>query len=85
MGFTEPNGSAQGVGIVNLESGYISFSGSLMLNQDGTVFIDSGKDFESGDDVDIIIPFDEDAVNAIFSENRDYALEKALEFIYEMN
>ncbi|MBR1865625.1 MAG: peptidase S41 [Lachnospiraceae bacterium] len=81
MGFTEPNGSAQGVQGVELESGTLSLSAQLLLDRNGDVFIDSGIDRESGDDVDLIIPFDEEAVRALFDEGQDYVLEKALEYM----
>ena len=81
MGFTEPNGSAQGVGsiVFKNESG-ISFSGSLLLDENGNPSVDSGADYESGNDVDVIVPFDEDAVRVIFDEGGDYLLQKALEY-----
>lgn len=81
MGFTEPNGSAQGVQAVELESGTLSLSAVLLLDRNGDVFIDSGIDRESGDDVDLIIPFDEEAVRVLFDEGQDYVLEKALAYL----
>lgn len=81
MGFTESNGSAQGVGMVELESGMLSISAQLLLDRNGDVFVDSGVDRESGDDVDIIIPFDEEAVRALFDKGEDYVLQKALEYM----
>ena len=80
IGFTEPNGSAQGVGGVYFDNdSMLGFSGSLLLDENGDVSVDSGEDYESGNDVDIRVPFDEEAVKAIFDEGRDYLLEKALE------
>ncbi|MDE5768462.1 MAG: hypothetical protein K2H82_03675 [Oscillospiraceae bacterium] len=82
MGFTESNGSAQGVSSpVVLESGTLVFSTSLMLNQAQEILIDSGTDHQSGNTLDIRIPFDEDAMNAIFIRDEDYLLTKALEFL----
>ncbi|MGN1120540.1 MAG: S41 family peptidase, partial [Oscillospiraceae bacterium] len=80
MGFTETNGSAQGVGQLPLERGTLSFSGSLVLNADGTPFVDTGADRESGNDIDIRVPLDSQAVTAIFDKGEDYLLSKAVEF-----
>ncbi len=80
IGFTEPNGSAQGVGGLQFANGTkLSFSGSLLLDENGDVSVDSGFDHESGNDIDVRIPFDEDAVKAIFDEGSDYLVIKALE------
>ena len=80
IGFTEPNGSAQGVGGAYFDNdSMLSFSGSLLLDENGDVSVDSGADYESGNDIDIRVPFDEEAVKAIFDEGRDYLLMKAVE------
>ena len=79
MGFTEPNGSAQGVSSINSESGTLLLSSSAVLDKDGSVFIDSDESRQSGDDLDIRIPFDEEAVHEIFDEDNDYIMDKALE------
>lgn len=81
MGFTKSCGCAQGVTIIMMSSGGISLSGSLMLNEDGTVWIDAGADMKSGSPLDIRVPLDEDAVKAIFVDDTDYLLEKALEHL----
>ena len=78
MGFTEPNGSAQAVGGIEMENGSLQFSNCVMLDEDGSIFIDSGKDRQSGSDADIIVPFDSEAIHALFDEKRDYVLEQAL-------
>lgn len=78
MGLTEPNGSAQGVSLCQMEHGNVCFSCSRVLNEDGTVFVDSGTDRESGNDIDIRIPLDAAAVRAMFDEDRDYVMEFAL-------
>lgn len=80
MGFTEPNGSAQGVGGLIFDNDYVlSFSGSLLLDENGDVSVDSGIDHESGNDVDIRVPFDEEAIKAIFDDGEDHLVAKALE------
>ncbi|MGN0667257.1 MAG: S41 family peptidase [Huintestinicola sp.] len=79
MGFTEANGSAQGIGIAVSGKAKLSFSNCLMLDREGNVFIDSGTDFESGNDIDIRIPFDENAVRVLFDEDGDYVMQMAVE------
>lgn len=81
MGFTEPNGSAQGIGGVYLDNGMFQFSSALLLDENGDISVDSGVDFESGNDVEIKIPFDSEAVTALFDNNEDYLLNKALEYL----
>ena len=80
MGFTEPNGSGQGLNGIYLESGDLHFSSALMMNRNGDIYIDSGVDRESGNQVDIVIPFDEEAVRVLFEEDGDYVLQKCLEY-----
>lgn len=81
MGFTESTGSAQGVGSMGLTRGILSFSGSLVLNRDGTPFVDAGTDRESGNDIDIRVPLDEAAITALYDRGEDYLLEKAMEYL----
>ena len=80
MGFTEPNGSGQGVNGIELKSGVLSFSSSLMLDKDGSIYVDSGTDRESGNEIDMVIPFDKEAVRVLFDEGGDYVLQKCLEY-----
>lgn len=81
MGFTKSNGSAQGVGSVGLDNGMLWFSSSLVLERDGSVFIDAGVDGICGNDVDIKVPFDENAVRVLFDNSGDYVMQKALEYL----
>lgn len=83
MGFTKPSGSAQGCSAVKLESGMMSYSSSLMLNRDGTIFIDCGTDMISGNNLDIKVPFDEKAVEEIFGRHNDYLMDYALTYLEE--
>jgi len=80
MGFTEPNGSGQGLNGINLESGDLSFSSALMMSRNGEIYIDSGVDRESGNQIDVVIPFDAEAVRVLFDEGGDYVLQKCLEY-----
>lgn len=84
MGFTEPAGSAQGVSYIGLASGDLYYSAALMLNKDGSVFIDSGTDYQSGDDVHIKVPFDEEAFDALFERNEDHLMELSLDMLANM-
>ncbi|MCQ2469081.1 MAG: S41 family peptidase [Ruminococcus sp.] len=81
MGFTQPNGSAQGVSGIDLKYGSLSCSSSVMLDRNGDIFIDSGTERQASDDIDIIIPFDEKAAHAIFDDDKDYVMDYALEYL----
>lgn len=84
IGFTEPAGSAQGVASVTLKSGSLAYSAALMLNEDGTVFVDSGTDLQADDDVQIKVPFDEQAFQALFDNGEDYLLDYSLDYLANM-
>ncbi|HAG14292.1 MAG TPA: peptidase S41 [Ruminococcus sp.] len=82
IGFTEPNGSGQAIGRTYGQNVGVSFSNCVCLGEDGEIFIDSGIDRQSGDgDAVQIIPFDAEAIHALFDENQDYVLDKALEML----
>lgn len=81
MGFTEPCGSAQGISSIELESGSVSISASLMLDSDGSVYIDSGADRQSGSTLDIQVPFDETAMKSLYEDGEDYLMKKAEELL----
>ena len=85
IGFTEPAGSAQGVAGIDLKSGTLAYSAALMLNKDGTVFVDSGTDYQADDDVQIKVPFDEQAFDALFNDGEDYLLNYSLEYLANMD
>ncbi|MBP3796282.1 MAG: peptidase S41 [Ruminococcus sp.] len=84
MGFTESSGSAQGVSPIKLESGFLSYSSSLMLNKDGTVFIDCDDKMQSDISLDIKVPFDEKAFDAIFKEDKDYLMDESIKLLENM-
>ena len=75
MGFTKAAGVGQGVYGIDLENGSLQYSSSVLLNKDGSIFIDAGTDHITGDDIDIKVPLDEEAFRALFDEDRDYLLE----------
>ncbi|MBQ8967790.1 S41 family peptidase [Ruminococcus sp.] len=81
MGFTEPSGSAQGVTPTYLESGVFQFSESLMLNRDGSIFIDSGTDWQSENELDIKVPYDQKALKALFDDGEDYLMDQCLDYL----
>lgn len=81
IGLTEPAGAAQGVVGEPLESGQLSFSGTLVLNETGDIWIDSDATGEPRLIVDERIPLDERAIEAIFENKEDYVLNYALEYL----
>ncbi len=81
MGFTHTNCSAQGVKEVTLEEGSLSYSAALLLNEDGTVFIDTDSSREATVSLDVQIPFDKEAVEALFDKGEDYVLQYAMEYL----
>ena len=74
-GFTPSNGSAQGVRGISLGYGQLTFSAVPCLNEDGSIFIDSDASRVSDMPLDLKIPFDENAVKALFDEGKDYIME----------
>lgn len=80
MGLTKTNGSAQGIFSVNTSVGTLCFSGSLLLDKNGDILIDSGADHISGNRLDVQLPLDEEAIKAMFDNNEDYVLSCALEY-----
>lgn len=83
MGMTHSSCSAQGVSGVSLTEGSLQFSGVLQLEEDGTVFVDSGIEKEATLPLDVKVLFDERAVKVLFDENRDYVLQYALEYLWK--
>lgn len=81
FGFTEPNGSSQGIGGIKLENGQFIFSNALLLDEKGDVLIDSDAEYESGNDIDVRVPLDEEAIEALFVNGEDYLMQSALEAV----
>ena len=79
FGFTESNGSSQGIGGIKLENGQFIFSNALLLDENGDVLIDSGADYESGNDIDVRVPLDEKAIEALFVNGEDYLMQYVLD------
>lgn len=81
MGFTHSNCSAQGVNMVTFDYGVLSYSAVLLLQEDGTVFIDTDSSREATVPLDVKIPFDEEAVKILFQDGGDYALDYARQYL----
>lgn len=75
MGFTSSNSSGQAVNSVAIsDNEQFSYSAVPTIDADGRVFVDAGADRLSKVGIDRIIEFDENAVKALFDEDRDYVL-----------
>lgn len=83
IGFTESMSSGQGVRAAILSEGQISYSAVPVLTADGEIFVDTDKSRKSTIPLDVKVPFDEEAVHAIFDEGRDYILDYAVEYLKE--
>ncbi len=82
IGFTGPNGSCQAIGIKSTETGRLCFSNCVVLDKDGSIMIDSGTDRQSSDGDGVkLVPFDSEAIEALFGEGRDYLLDTALDML----
>lgn len=81
MGLTKTCGSAQALQGIVLESGELMFSGSILLDEEEEVWIDSDISHVTKTGIDVKVPMTEDAVEAIFGQNRDYVLEYAVEYM----
>lgn len=81
MGFTHSSCSAQGISGVAMGDNMLTYSSVLLLNEDGTVFIDTDETRTATVPLDIKIPFDEKAVAGLFDEKEDYVLQYAKDFI----
>ncbi len=81
MGFTKSTGAAQGITGTTMVNGMLAFSGSLMLDENGDVFIDADESGICKNDVEIKVPFTTETVTALFDNNEDYLLNKAIEYM----
>lgn len=79
MGFTSTNSSGQAVSSINIsENEQFTYSAVPTVDSDGGVFVDAGADGISKVGIDRIVDFDEQAVKALFDEDKDYLLDYAL-------
>ncbi len=81
MGFTSSNCSGQAIRGVEFEKGALQFSSVPTLNEDGTIYIDADVSRKATVQLDVQIPFDENAVKAIFDDGKDYELDYAEEYL----
>lgn len=79
MGFTHSSCSAQGISGVRRGHSFLSYSSVLLLNEDGSVFIDTDDTREATVPLDVRIPFDERAVKSLFDDGEDYVLSYVME------
>lgn len=75
VGFTKTNSSCQAVTAVSMENGDLAFSAVPNIDIEGNVVIDTLTDHEGRTPFDEYIPFDKEAVSAIFDRGVDYPLE----------
>ncbi len=82
MGLTHSACSSQGIHSVKIgDYGVIQYSAVLLLNEDGSVFLDTDAMREATVPLDVEIPFDATAVKEIFDGNTDYVLDYAREYM----
>lgn len=80
MGYTKSNCSCQAVTGVSLNGASFTFSAVPTVDAEGVPMIDSGVDHVGKVPIDVIVPFDEEAVSAIFDRGEDYLLNYAVEY-----
>lgn len=85
IGFTHSSCSAQGIHAVFFDKAALTYSAVLLLNEDGSVFVDTDANLNATTSLDIQIPFDEKAVEAIFCDKTDYVLEQAVKELEAQN
>lgn len=73
-GLTEPMGAGQGYGICSMNSGMLSYSLTVVLDENGEIWVDSDETGELRIPVDERIPLTQEAVQAIFVDKTDYVL-----------
>lgn len=81
MGLTKSCGSAQALNGINLESGELMFSGSILLDEKGEIWIDSDTSRITRTGIDVKVPMTIETVKEIFEQKADYVLEYAVEYM----
>ncbi|MBR6402694.1 MAG: hypothetical protein IKS48_04870 [Eubacterium sp.] len=74
IGFTRTNSSCQAIHQEDLEIGALTFSAVPNLEENGDVMIDTKTDHVGRTPFDEKIPFDQEAITAIFDSGEDYLL-----------
>ena len=80
-GMTNICGAAMAVDWVETDIVSMSYSGKMTLDEKNEILIDPGIDHKSKIPVDIRIPLDEEAIQNIFVEEKDYVLQYALDYL----
>lgn len=80
MGFTKSNCSCQAVTGVSLNGASFTFSAVPTVDATGTPMIDAFADHVGRVPIDVVVPFDDKAVNAVFEKGEDYLLEYAVAY-----
>jgi len=81
MGMTKSVGSAMGVNGYHLERFILYFPMILMLDENAEVLIDSDTSGISNMPLDVKIPLDDKAFQAIFEKHEDYVINYAVEYL----
>ena len=81
MGLTKSAGSAQGVLAVPLKSGSLAFSGTILLDEEKEIWIDSDKSKISKAEMDVKVPLTKDAVCRMFDNGEDYVMQYAIDYM----
>lgn len=78
MGFHSTNASGQAVSSIPLTDGMITYSAIPTLEEKGEILIDPDESREGGIALDKEVSFDQEAVQVLFDEGKDYLLQQAL-------
>jgi len=81
MGFTKSNGSAQAISQMEFDRISICFPILMLLDPDGNILIDSAADRVINLELDVYVPMDDQAFEAIFINNEDYLLSYAMDYL----
>ena len=83
MGITEPNGSNQESGGMCLLPGgaVLSYPVGLVLDENGEPLVDTRSDRVGRNPLDVKIPYDMEAAMKMFSDQGDYELDYAIEYL----
>ncbi|MBQ4529663.1 MAG: hypothetical protein IJA36_03470 [Lachnospiraceae bacterium] len=83
MGISEPAGAAQGVTEIPLTHGSLSFSTTLVLDENEEIWIDGDESGHCRLVVDKKIPLTQETLVKMFEEERDYVLDYGLKWFEE--
>ena len=78
-GLTKSNASGQAIRSTVAAGGVLTLSSVPALDENGEIYIDTGKDHKSNVAFDVQIPLDSAAVYSLFDDGEDYALNYVVE------